>query len=600
MGKIGLVVLTIVAGSLIQINADNNTEGFFVIYSIPIQISIYFVVYALLFVRNMYCVENTVTKPISKWGGTTDALISRIFGFLMATSFVMGANLERYNDIFAGNSIFLRVGLKVLGLGIVLTSLWHICLRYYKTYTCIQIKLRKLSERQIFVIIFFIIIAVWMPVIIKEWPGILYGDSYNEIYQSLGMEQLSTHHPLCHVLFLRLCVCLAGGNIDIAVAIYSVISVLMIIAILADVLAILLKRGVNAISAGIILCLAFFPSTSFLSMSVLKDMLFAVFFFLYIVSIFYMLIYPSEKNILNIVRLVIATIGVVITRKNGIYVVMLSIGSYLLYLLLLKIRNINHDYLKNLRIIVVIGIIGIVLNGLIEGYLASSVLGAETGDHKEALSIPIQQLARISHNIELSDSEREEINKFFNLNNEEDIGDYYYPLISDSAKGKFNNNFYEENKKQFYLLVMKMMIRYPAESVEGILNTCYGYWFPTRINWFYAYNDGTHEYSKIIQEHEVPYPSTVTFEYFDNIKYLPGISILLSIGTIVWILAFLFSVAISKRMTRALILYVPIFVLWLTCVASPVWNELRYALGLFWAVPIVIQVTINERECLTE
>lgn len=69
MGKIWLVVLTIVAGSLIQINADNNTEGFFVIYSIPIQISIYFVVYALLFVRNMYCVENTVTKPISKWGG---------------------------------------------------------------------------------------------------------------------------------------------------------------------------------------------------------------------------------------------------------------------------------------------------------------------------------------------------------------------------------------------------------------------------------------------------------------------------------------------------------------------------------------------------
>ena len=210
------------------------------------------------------------------------------------------------------------------------------------------------------------------------------------------------------------------------------------------------------------------------------------------------------------------------------------------------------------------------------------------------MSIPIQQLARISKNIELSDVEREEINSFFNLN-DEDIGDYYYPLISDSAKGKFNNALYESNKMQFYILSMKMLIRYPAESIEGMLNTCYGYWFPTRINWFYAYNDGDYEFSKIIQKHEVPYPTTVMFEYFDRIKYLPGVSILLSIGTAVWILVFLLSVSISKKMTEVKLLYIPIVVLWLTCVASPVWNELRYALGLFWAVPLMIQATMNKR-----
>lgn len=338
MTKIWIAVLTVIAGSLVQINTDIYTDDFFVIYSIPMQIVIYSSVYALLYVRNKYFSGDVVKQSVLKCGWTADDLISGSFGLLLAISFVLGSNLEKYNDIFVGNSIFLRVGLKIFGLGIILASLWHICIKYYETYECFQLEINKLSQVKLFVVICCIIAAAWMPVIIKEWPGILYGDSYNEIYQALGVEHLSTHHPLSHVFFLKFCLYATGGNIDNAVAIYSVISVLMVITILADVLTVLLKRGINAVSAGVILILNVFPSTSFLSMSILKDMLFAAFFVLYILSIYDMLIYPIEvKNkSVNVMRLVIATIGVVITRKNGVYVVMLTIVGYLLYLLVLK------------------------------------------------------------------------------------------------------------------------------------------------------------------------------------------------------------------------------------------------------------------------
>ena len=54
------------------------------------------------------------------------------------------------------------------------------------------------------------------------------------------------------------------------------------------------------------------------------------------------------------------------------------------------------------------------------------------------------------------------------------------------------------------------------------------------------------------------------------------------------------SYCICDKEYQKIIVFIPLFALWLTCVASPVWNELRYILGIYVSLPIVIGV-LNDK-----
>ena len=80
--------------------------------------------------------------------------------------------------------------------------------------------------------------------------------------------------------------------------------------------------------------------------------------------------------------------------------------------------------------------------------------------------------------------------------------------------------------------------------------------------------------------------------FIDN-RDIPLVSMLFSIGAGVWTIMVCLGYKIYKKQYRYILLYLPIFILWLTCIASPVFCEFRYAYPIFTGLPLYISINFK-------
>ena len=66
--------------------------------------------------------------------------------------------------------------------------------------------------------------------------------------------------------------------------------------------------------------------------------------------------------------------------------------------------------------------------------------------------------------------------------------------------------------------------------------------------------------------------------------------VLFSIGFNFWMILIITMYCIYKKQYRYMLTLVPIIILWLTNLASPVWCEYRYIYGMFTTMPIFLFV----------
>lgn len=421
------------------------------------------------------------------------------------------------------------------------------------------------------------LLAAWLPIIWENLPGILLGDSYNQIYMAIGQEKLSTHHPLAMTLLIKLCMIL-GRTYEEGILLYTMISVSAILLIFARIIYYMLVKRWNRILVGCTaLFFAFFPVFSYWSVTVGKDMIFAAFVGWYVLKAYDIVKY-KKMNILSGAELMAAAIGGALTRKNGMYLLMFTA----IFSLFLKINKaIKYRFAS-------ICFIAVAANMCIEGPIAQH-FGISKGSAAEMLSLPIQQMARIEKNVkDLDDDLERQIDAFFMDN--ADLKKEYVPIISDNTKRLLDRNYFQQHKVDFIKLAAVLFGKYPDESLEAWMCNSYGYWYPTPINWFYMH--GRQEDTKYIYGHQ--YPTKAAYEYYSDYKFLPIISLFTSIGLLMWIYIVMLSYCICDKEYQKIIVFMPLFALWLTCVASPVWNELRYILGIYVSLPIVIGV-LNDK-----
>lgn len=139
---------------------------------------------------------------------------------------------------------------------------------------------------------------------------------------------------------------------------------------------------------------------------------------------------------------------------------------------------------------------------------------------------------------------------------------------------------------------MQLLSEYPEESIEAYLCQSFGYWYPTAINWFYAENNKDHmTYNSIIKNHEYAY--SVNYVKQEDVKYLPVLYNLTCIAFVFWAFIALIGYFIYLKKYQWLMLFAPMFALWLTSVASPVWNEQRYILAIYIVLPEIIGLAIK-------
>lgn len=467
-------------------------------------------------------------------------------------------------------------------------------------------KRKEISEislsKKTFLLYWFLIILCWLPIWLAAFPGIYAYDATAqtaEFYANIG---LSGHHPIAHTSVLWGLIMLGEkvfGTYESGMALYSIVQMVVMSAIFGYVIYKLKQWGISRVVY--IVCLLMYmllPIHGILAISATKDVFFTGFFTLVVVFLFDfgkdMKRFMSSP--LKLISFGLSVFAMAIFRNNGMYAFVFCI-PFLIW--------IGKKYWKQILA---------VCAGCFLAYICymgpiSSALGVTSGDFREALSIPIQQLSRaMSYNSdELTEEEKQKI--------EELIPDYmnYTPRISDSTKGTFQTEMMKEDVPGFLKLWIQVGIKCPVTYIDAFLSNSIGFWYPDMQ---YPDPGAFHAY---IEYENTPYDFHTGGEYDISPSYLliekqsklpvldkilhywayklihqkiPAISMLFNIGMYAWVLMGTVLLCIIQKKWKFMPVCMLLTGLWLTCLLSPVvW--LRYGYPLITGIPVLLAVCLQ-------
>ncbi len=502
----------------------------------------------------------------------------------------MGYSIDKYLNLEAiieSGQTLIKSGIKWIGYVILI----------YAIITNIFEKLEKLELKQgefkcfsdnkkSFFAIWGIILIAWIPYFLNYYPGIISPDSFAQICEGLGRYTLSNHHPVFHTFIIKCAIALGNAikDYNLGVAIYSVFQMIFTSSIFSFAIYYMAKRKVDIrIRILTLIFFAFYPVNAIFSITMWKDVPFAAIILLFTIMVTEITINQKRffESKYRIILLIINMFLAILFRNNGLYVVLLTIPCLFI---------VAKKYYKQLIIVTcAILAIYIIWTGTI-----FSILKIKKGSTREALSIPLQQFARVTkyHSDTLTEDEKWRIYKYLPS---ETLADDYNPKISDAVKNQFDDNAFKEDKLGLVKLYIKLALKYPRATIESFLCNNYGYWYPESVNMVAGrgISETTEEKELSLKLENTPIVELAEVEKFDSLidrRDLPLNSMLYSIGFNFWVVLACLMYAIYKKQYKLITIYVPVLVLWLTTIASPVFGEYRYIYGMFTSLPILIGI----------
>lgn len=542
------------------------------------------IVYLLIFVLIYW-----LFKDISNVKNKRLTICSLILAVVLAMCETIGSCMRINGDIVSSLSVkglvnFLGYCALIYGIVFKLFSILEnkeILNRDIKIFT---------NNKKSFFIVWGVIFALWIPYFLKHYPGICSPDSMDQILQTIGINELANHHPIFHTFLISIAINIGKsmGSYIAGVAIYSVFQMLVLSAIFSFTIYYMAKRNVDIrIRLVALLFYALYPINAIYSVTMWKDILFSGVILLYVIALSE-LIHNKEKFMnskINNVLLVISMILVILFKNNGIHIVVLTLPFIFLVAK------------KCYKRLIVCSVIVIAFYMMWKGPVFN-ILNVKQGSSREALSIPLQQIARITkyHEDSLTENEKNNINKYLPVDK---LPELYVPTLSDNVKNSLNDEEFKKDKSTFIKTWMVLVCKYPITAVESFIEGCYGYWYPEYTYWTFL--SGIENNSEINLHSQKLLDSNV-LDFMERVvknRSLPIISMTFSIGCAFWLVLVFAMYCIYTKKYEVLVPYIPILVLWLTCLASPVSGEYRYIYAMFIAVPILIGIsfsTSNKKE----
>lgn len=543
------------------------------------------VIFLLLFVAMFYLLKKTIENEYKEKFIIT-VIIALLFALIevICTSINMDYTLDH---VLGKWTIVNFLGYAILG--------WILISNVYNIFDGKKFNINNtnkvyevlMDSKWSFYINAIIIFLAWLPYFLRYYPGLLTNDSCSQVSQSIGLTVLTNHHPIFHTGLVALFVNIGKNvfhSLNMGVALYTIFQMIVMSLIFSAVINYLKKKETNRIIRTIVLLYyMFYPINALFSVTMWKDILFSG-----LISIFIVLnteLVLNTGTFLNnkkyIIWYIIVSVLVSYMRNNGIYIVVLSIPFIILVL---------RKYWKKILLIFSIIIVFYFSTKTIIFHL----LNVQKGSIAEMLSIPLQQIARVYkyHSEEFDEYDLEEINNIFKCS---DIGDKYIPTLSDPVKAQLNVEYFTNNKERFIKLWLKFLIKYPKDYIESFISNSYGYYYPEAKHWV---ANRTMEQNSMGLE-QTPIINGDIVSKIDSLiekRDIPLISMCFSIGMAFWITVICFGYIILKKDYKSILIYVPIFILWLTIVASPVFCEYRYAYPLFTTLPLYIALNFTRRK----
>ena len=523
-------------------------------------------------------------------------IISFIIAIIFSIFEIVGYSINAYlnlSGIIENTEIFIKSLLKFSSLFIIIYSIIKVIFNYINLCEFNPEKIKKYftENKRSFFICWIIIFLLWLPYFLRFYPCNITPDSMSQIMQALGLRNVTNHHPVFHTGLVSIAMNIGKliGNYNIGAAIYSIVQMLIMSSIFSYTIYYMAKKKINIFIRIISLIFyAIYPVHALYSMTMWKDILFGGMMLLFTINL--SKIYIDEENYfkskINLILFTINLILVFLFRNNGIYVIILL--SPFMFLILRK-------YYKKLAIIFGITILlYITVNGP-----AFKILNIQKGSIREALSIPLQQFARVTrdHYDTLTQKERDSIYKFLPSNH---LNEDYYEKISDNVKNNFDDEYFKNHKFKFIKIWIKLGIKYPRTYIESFLCNSYGYWYPEALHWVVSKEvyESDNETEKSLELKQTPIIKSKLLNKIAEStidRKIPVIYMIYSIGTSFWIFIVMLGYNVYKKDYKKCLIYLPILFLWFTCLASPVYCEFRYIYSLFTCLPVLIGINFSNK-----
>lgn len=410
------------------------------------------------------------------------------------------------------------------------------------------------------------------------YPGALSPDSIYQV-QQLMTGTYTNHHPFYHTMIIKFWMnvgMVLFGDVNAAVATYSVFSITMMSACFAYVVS-TIYRATSRLKIAVVAALWYLmmPFHIKYSYTMWKDIVFAAMVTLFAVSM-YRILRKLGGQRLNMIIMLVSAFGLCLLRSNGWFCFVLTTVTFALLfrkercLLLVFIAILSCSYILKHPVL--------------------QALNVRQPDTIESLSIPAQQIARvIAEHKELTGDQYELLSQVVDV---DAIADTYSSYISDPVKNlvkaQGNQDYITENGLEYLQLWLELGVRYPQCYLQAFIDQTRGYWNAGYDYW--RWSDGVYDNDYgITRTINSPAICDIYSLYCNTLFTMPGIRIFLCIGMYTWLTVLSAWRAYRQRNKEGLFVCVPFLMVVLSlCIATPVYSEFRYAYALFCAIPFIL------------
>lgn len=418
---------------------------------------------------------------------------------------------------------------------------------------------------------------------LTEYPGILTSDSISQVRQILT-GKYSNHHPFYHTMIIKLFLSIGMylfHDMNSAIALYCVFQSLFMASCFSY--AVLTLYQMNCAPKVLLLCTLWYAVMPFhimYSITVWKDVMFGGMMILFLASI-YRIFRNMGKGTSNYSVMTISGMGLCLFRSNGWFAFLLT---FICFGVLLRKQRKQIFFL----------LAGILVCSFIVKHPVLSYLDVRQPDAIEALSIPIQQIARvIADKKDLTKKQEEMLSKIVDIR---EISESYKPYISDPIKkivrDKGNQTFITDNKLQYLKLYLEIGLSHPIEYIKAWIDETKGYWNGGYAYWRWATDVDENQLGiyRYVQSERV---SKVLNWYLWLYSKIDPLQIFLCIGFHVWLIVLLIYICIIRKCREEGFLCIPnLAVIGSLIISTPVYSEFRYAYSIFCSIPFLVVVVL--------
>lgn len=447
--------------------------------------------------------------------------------------------------------------------------------------------LARYSDNKLWLMASLATFLCYIPIILMI-TSVLTIDSWSSIGQIVGKDPLSAAHPLIFTAFSGVFVRLGllFGSLELGTLFFSFGQSAILSVVFGRIIVWMRQEGVGPY--GIIAAFIFYavlPVNSFAGTIMWKDVLFAAFGLIFLVLLRELFVQRDRFfNRQNMTLFVFFAFLFCVWRNNGTYAYVLMLAILLL---------LDYKIFTNRKFAA--ALVSPVL--LVAGYSLVTSLISKPAVSAEAMSVPLQQIARTVayHGDELSNEDKASIDEILPY---ERLDDIYKPHISDPVKGSFRLSVFKDNEIKYINLWFKLFMEYRKTFISAFAYNTYGYVYPFRasptttdtivdnsiqLNALEGYEDSAQGRGK-----------SAAIAYRDLTMSI--VPIFHNIGFYTCVILLCAYVAIIRKKRELTPVFILLACLFLTTILGPVNGEFRYLYLFVVATPfLLVSVVANRR-----